>query len=117
MIHNRIMVTPTKQVAVSARPKPPAAGKGRPKGAVNKTTKIIKEMIVQALNKAGGVNYLLTQAEDNPTAFLTLVGKVLPLQLTGPGDGPITIDDKREAAMADIADIFGPTPHEIIIHG
>ena len=63
--------------------KPPAAGRGRPKGSLNKTTKAIKEMVVEALDKAGGVDYLIGQATTNPTAFLTLVGKTLPLQVAG----------------------------------
>ena len=51
---------------------------GKPKGAVNKTTKALKDMILGALNKAGGEDYLLEQAHNNPGAFLTLIGKVLP---------------------------------------
>lgn len=54
-------------------------GPGRPKGVPNKTTTAVKEMVLEALDKAGGVEYLLKQAEDNPTAFLTLLGKTLPL--------------------------------------
>lgn len=68
----------------SAKRRPPAAGKGRPKGAANKTTTAVKEMILQALSEAhkdGAVAYLKGQAKDNPTAFLTLVGKVLPLDV------------------------------------
>jgi hypothetical protein len=60
---------------------------GRPKGALNKNTAQLKDMILEALSDAGGVEYLKQQAEENPTAFLTLVGKVLPLQLSG-GDKP-----------------------------
>jgi len=65
--------------------KPPAAGKGRVKGVPNKVTREVKEMITQALDKAGGVAYLVRCAKDPKTAsaFLTLVGKVLPLQVTG----------------------------------
>lgn len=37
-------------------------------------------MVIQALDKAGGIEYLVAQSRDNPTAFLTLLGKVLPLQ-------------------------------------
>jgi hypothetical protein len=52
---------------------------GRPKGSVNKTTAAVKDMMLQALNNKGGVEYLERQAEANPTAFLTLVGKVAKL--------------------------------------
>lgn len=44
-------------------------------------------MVLQALANAGGVAYLEKQATANPTAFLTLVGKVIPLQVTGGGEG------------------------------
>ena len=44
-------------------------------------------MILNALDQAGGEKYLLAQAHDNPTAFMTLIGKVLPTTLTGTGSG------------------------------
>lgn len=71
----------------------PGAGPGRPKGVPNKNTAAIKDMIMQALEGAGGVEYLQERAKDPRTAsaFLGLVGKVLPMQVTGPGDGPIQI--------------------------
>lgn len=63
------------------------AGKGRPKGRPNKATAAIKDMITQALDGAGGVTYLQRQADENPVAFMGLVGKVLPLQVHGAGEG------------------------------
>lgn len=66
-------------------------GKGRPKGSVNKNTAAIKDMILQALNEAGGVQYLVEQAEKNPGPFMTLVGKVLPMQVTGEDGGPLQV--------------------------
>ena len=48
-------------------------------------------MILGALQAKGGQEYLERAAEENMTAFLTLVGKVLPLQVTGEGGGPIVI--------------------------
>ena len=72
-----------------------ARGRGRPKGSPNKLTATIKDMILQALNDAhedGGAAYLKQQAIKNPAAFLTLVGKVLPLQLTGEGGGPMQFE-------------------------
>jgi len=56
------------------------AGKGRPKGVPNKATTAVKDMVIKALDKAGGVDYLVEQARENPTAFMSLVGKVIPSQ-------------------------------------
>lgn len=60
-------------------------GPGRPKGMPNKTTKQLKDMILQALDASGGVDYLTERANDPKTAgaFLSLIGKVLPMQVTG----------------------------------
>ncbi len=51
---------------------------GRQGGTPNKIPKALKEMILEALDRAGGVDYLQQQAVENAPAFLTLVGKVLP---------------------------------------
>ena len=71
----------------NSNPKPPNAGKGRPKGSLNKTTTQLKEAILEAAAKAGGKGgipgYLALQATENPTAFMALLGKVLPLQVQG----------------------------------
>ena len=75
------------------------SGQGRPKGIPNKATRELKEMILGALDKAGGVKYLQRQADENPAAFMTLVGKVLPMTVTGTGpEGEIRVSwggDKR----------------------
>lgn len=70
------------------KPGSPKTG-GRKKGTPNKLTADVKGMILEALDKAGGVDYLLLQSESNPTAFLTLVGKVLPKEMTGAGGDPL----------------------------
>jgi len=54
---------------------------GRQKGTPNKLNADVKGMILEALNGVGGVRYLQRQADENPTAFMTLVGKVLPTQV------------------------------------
>lgn len=64
---------------------------GRQKGTPNKQTAAIKDMIVQALDNAGGAEYLQRQASENPAAFMTLVGKVLPMQVTGEDGGALQI--------------------------
>lgn len=69
------------------------AGKGRPKGALNKTTIIAKDAIATAAQKLGGVDRLVAWAkedEKNEAAFWTSIyPKLLPLQLTGEGGGPV----------------------------
>jgi len=72
---------------------------GRQKGTTNKTTKALKDMILGALEKAGGKGggeaYLLKQAKKDPKTSLALVGKVLPLQVTGDKDNPLVINSVR----------------------
>ena len=65
----------------------PGAGPGRPKGVPNKATGELKAMILQALDNAGGVDYLERKANDPRTAsaFMGLIGKVLPMTIQGPG--------------------------------
>ena len=66
---------------------------GKPKGAVQKSTKQLKEMILKALDSAGGVDYLEARARDpkTQTAFLGLIGKVLPMTIAGDADNPVMI--------------------------
>lgn len=71
------------------------AGAGRPKGSPNKRTALLKDAILQAAEKAGDkdgmVGYLTLQAQENPTAFLTLLGKVLPMQVSGDVSGSLVV--------------------------
>ena len=66
-------------------------GPGRPKGVPNKTTTEVKQMILDALAGAGGVEYLIRQAEEKPAAFLALVGKVMPMQVVGDPEAPLSV--------------------------
>lgn len=68
-------------------------GPGRPKGATNKATAQLKDMILKALDESGGVSYLVERAQDpkTATAFLSLIGKVLPMQIAGDPDNPVGI--------------------------
>lgn len=55
---------------------------GRVKGTPNKLTASLKEMIRGALDAVGGQKYLEEQARENPTAFMTLLGKLLPSEVS-----------------------------------
>lgn len=74
------------------------AGKGNPKtggrakGVTNKTTTDLKQMILNALDKAGGEDYLHKQSALNPGSFMALIGKVLPRDINA------TIDIGKELA-------------------
>lgn len=87
------MTNDSKLLAAGEKRKPPNAGKGRPKGVPNRVTMQLKDMILQALDGAGGAAYLQRQADENPSAFLSLVGKVLPMtvQHSGHDGGPLVI--------------------------
>jgi len=93
------MAEPSKVVPNTGKPRPPNAGKGKPKGAVNKTTATLKEAILLAAAQTGKdgkggeglVGYLKRVAEEDVKAFSGLLGKVLPLQVTGEGGGPIGV--------------------------
>lgn len=81
---------PEKQSSVS-RHGGKRPGAGRPKGSLDKGNALIREMVAEALNKAGGIDYLCRVAESHPGPFLGLVGKVLPIQVTGAEGGPVQI--------------------------
>lgn len=57
---------------------------GRKAGTPNKLSKTLKEDILNAAEMAhpeGRVAYLIHQAHNNATAFMSLLGKVLPMEV------------------------------------
>lgn len=59
---------------------------GRQKGTPNKTTALLKDAILKAATDAGNGDmavYLKRQAIENPGPFMSLLGKVLPMQVDG----------------------------------
>lgn len=77
---------------------------GRPKGAQNKTTALLKDAILKAAEQAGDgdmVEYLTVQARINPGPFMALLGKVLPMQITGDPDNPLRTITRIELVAPD----------------
>lgn len=74
---------------------------GRKKGTPNKVSKELKEMILGALEGAGGQTYLQSVASSHPPAFLSLLSKVLPTQVTGEDGGPVGVE--ATVATVDVA--------------
>lgn len=92
-----------------AKTKPPAAGKGRPKGAVNKTTASVKEAIEAAAQGLGGSVRLeewAREAPENEKVFWSnIYPKLLPLQVTGPGGNtPVAVTFNVQPVKAIRAD-------------
>ena len=88
-----------------ANRKPPAAGKGRKKGSLNKNTRLIKDAILLGAKAVGEdgkgkgelVGYCTMLARKEPKAFAQLMGKVLPIQLAGNLEG-VTININGKAS-------------------
>ena len=80
---------------------------GRKKGTPNKTSALLKDAILKAATDAGDGDlsaYLLQQANGNPTAFLTLLGKVLPMQVGGNPDNPVETIHRIERVIVSPGD-------------
>src|SRR3954451_17146322 len=92
----------------------PGAAKtgGRVAGTPNKLSKALKEMILGALDDAGGQAYLMRQAEEIPTAFMTLLGKVLPTTLAGDSHNPINSIARIQYVIVDPKEPGDPYRHD-----
>lgn len=77
---------------------PPNAGKGRKAGTPNKVTKQLKEQILGALEAKDGQAWFEARMDDQPAAFMALLGKILPSEMTAtlqnPDGGPFSITVK-----------------------
>jgi hypothetical protein len=81
------------------------AGAGRKKGSPNKTTALLKDAIIKAAEAVGEdmqgkgklTGYCKFLAKNEPKAFAGLLGRVLPMQVTGEGGGALIVEIKRFA--------------------
>lgn len=74
-------------------------GAGRPVGAVAPATALLRDAILKAGEAAGGkaglTGYLKAQAIANPGPFMSLLGKVLPMQIAGDPNAPLIHEIRR----------------------
>ena len=55
---------------------------GRTKGTPNKVTASIKEAFMIAFDKRGGIAGLMEWADENPTHFYQIIGKLIPQEVS-----------------------------------
>lgn len=89
------MTDSSKVLKSTEKRKPPAAGIGRKKGVLNKTTKAAKDAIAEAAEDLGGAARLVAWAKEDPQNERVFWGsiypKLLPLQVSGEGGGPVQL--------------------------
>lgn len=66
-------------------------GSGRPAGVPNKLSAAVKDNIIDVFERIGGVESMAVWASENQTQFFNLYAKLLPLQVTGEGGGPVEL--------------------------
>lgn len=92
--------------------KPPAAGKGRPKGVPNKLTRSAKEAFALAFDGIGGAEALIAWARDNPTDFYKLYARLIPTEanvsVTAQAAKPEELSDEQLVAIASGAGAIAP---------
>lgn len=84
---------------------PPNAGKGRVKGVPNKATALLKDAILKAAEAVGEdmqgkgklIGYCKFLAKNEPKAFAGLLGRVMPMQVTGEDGGALVVEITRFA--------------------
>lgn len=83
-------MTTTPKTAYKKGEKRP--NQGRPKGVLNKNNQQIRDIIVQTLDNLGGTKYLMEVARSHPAAFMSLIGKTMPLQVVGDKENPLKLE-------------------------
>ena len=64
---------------------------GRQKGVPNKMTACARAAFQSAFDKMGGAKALYEWGEKNPTEFFKLYARLIPVEHTGEGGGPIEV--------------------------
>lgn len=115
MVETKVVEAKAQAKAIAAKRLPGAQpghekgeNAGRKMGTTNLITSDVKAMILGALSDVGGRRYLSAQAIKNPVAFLALVGRIIPREMTvktNEATLEVTVQDKdmtREEIIAEM---------------
>jgi len=91
---------PPQGVSNSSKPSPasdpePKNKGGRPKGSLNRTTRIIKDAVLDSFDRLGRCEYLVKMANGTASdraAYMTLLGRVLPNVIEGDVDHKVRVE-------------------------
>jgi hypothetical protein len=72
-------------------------GAGRKPGTPNKITADIRQAIMNALDRAGGEDYLLNLAQTDPRVFVTLLAKTVPTNVIADVHATVRHEDALKA--------------------
>ena len=104
----------------------PGGGKrprsGRKKGGANKITADVRQAIMEAFSILGGAEYLRKVATEDPKAFCTLQGKLVPVKVADDAENSSVLrvavdrppDETREQWLARTARECGPLAPAIV---
>ena len=82
--------------------------KGRKPGSPNKLTRNMREIIMVAFTKAGGCDYLVRQSKEEPKAFMALLGRVVPQEVSVHLGGGIDLGEAMRIAQDRVARLNAP---------
>jgi len=75
-------------------------GPGRPKGMKNRVATNLKTAVEEAFDRLGGVAWLVELAKEDPAAFCSLLGRLIPKQIEQSGTLNVEVHDFRSRLEA-----------------
>ena len=90
------MKKPGGKPFLKGKPRHPAAG--RRKGTPNKVSQLVRDAIQTAFDATGGAEEMARWGKQkaNQRAFYEMCCKLIPLQVTGAGFGPLEVDTRDQ---------------------
>jgi len=74
---------------------------GRQRGTPNKITRSFREAVHRAFENVGGVEALTEWAKENPGEFFKICARLIPVEISAPGGGVVTVVVDRGCAGQD----------------
>lgn len=105
---------PTK-AAEEPKRRPPNAGKGRRPGSKNKWGQDLQRTILKSLDRVGGSRYLERMANEQPAAYMGLLGKCVPREMRAEITAELTIRQEIRKNLVDsLVELIGKQEANVI---